>query len=305
MERLPPYDLVDLRLLIALAEHKHFARAADACALSQPALSARIQRLEASLGTPLIFRGKRFEGFTPDGELALGWARRILSDCSGLVQEIRAEEQGAHGTLRIGVVPSVTPFAGRLSGIMAEKHPNLMPQVLSLSSMAIKAGLADFSLHAGITYLDTEGLDPVDELPANSRYLFTETYCLVARPECVQGAQTSVSWKAAAKLPMGLLTTDMQNRRIINTAFRRVATEPNLRFESNSFNAILAMVRDRGFATILPRQQVDAGLIEGLHVWDLVEPQIEARIGLVIPQREPILPVTRALLQCIETMNVS
>ncbi|MTI43792.1 DNA-binding transcriptional LysR family regulator [Roseibium hamelinense] len=303
MERLPPYELVDLRLLIALAEHRHFARAAQACGLSQPALSARIRKLENALQTPLIYRAKRFEGFTPDGELALGWARRILADCAGLVQDVRAEEQGPHGTLRIGVVPSATPYAGRLSGQIAVKFPNLMPQLLSLSSKAIGTGLSDFSLDAGVTYLDTEGAEPSAELPANSRYLFTETYCVVARAEVVPRPTGELTWTEAANLPIGLLTRDMQNRRIIDDAFRRVGITPNLRFESNSFNAILSLVRDHGFATILPLLQVEAGLTEDLEVWDLVEPNVEARVGLVIPDRDPILPVTRALLTALDELE--
>lgn len=299
MERLPPYDLVDLRLLLALAEHKHFARAADACGLSQPALSARIRRLETALDTPLIFRGKRFEGFTPDGERVLGWARRVLSDCAALVQDVRNVDGGPRGTLRLGVVPSATPFAGRLSGAIATRYPNLQPQVLSLSSTAIKAGLADFSLDAGISYLDCEGSDLPVEPAVTATPLFVERYCLVAGHTVIATDGASLTWTEAAKLPMCLLTSDMQNRRIIDEAFHRVGAAPEPRFESNSFNAILALVRNHDFATILPRLQVEAGVSDDLRVWDLVEPEVRARIGLLVPNREPVLPVTAALLDLI------
>lgn len=302
MDRLPPYDLVDLRLLLALAQHRHFARAAEACGLSQPALSARIRRLETALDTLLIRRGKRFEGFTPDGERALGWARRILSDCGGLVQDVKSEEQGPRGVLRLGVIPSATPYAGRLCGALADAYPNLKPQAFSLSSKAIKSGLSDFSLDAGLTYLEP-GHPGRGRAPDTADIeLFQELYCLVARPDVVGGlsADKILSWSAAARLPLGLLTSDMQNRRIIDEAFTRAGVTPEPRFESNSYLAILALVRTRNFATVLPRIQVEAGLTEELHVWDLAEPEISTSVGLVVPNRDPVLPVTAALLDLVK-----
>jgi len=69
---------------VALAEMKHFARAAQACNVTQPALSAAIRKLEEDLGVTLIVRGHRFLGLTPEGEKALEWGRQILSDYQNL-----------------------------------------------------------------------------------------------------------------------------------------------------------------------------------------------------------------------------
>jgi len=294
MERLPPYDLVDLRLLVALAEHRHFARAAEGCALSQPALSSRIRRLETALNTPLIFRGKRFEGFTPEGEKALEWARRILADCSGLVQELNEKENGPSGILRLGVVPSATPYAGQLSGALASRYPRLRIQVLSMSSKALETGLADFSLDAAISYYDDSESRRSGLMP-----LFEETYCLVARPEVVGKPVGLMTWEDAATMPLCLLTNDMQNRRIIDQVFNTAGCSPEPRFEANSFNALFALVRKHAFATILPRVQIEAGLTDDLGVWDLVAPVHKSYIGLAFPDRDPMLPVTRALMDYI------
>lgn len=291
MERLPPYDLIDLRLLVALAEHRHFARAAEACALSQPALSSRIRRLETALDTPLIFRGKRFEGFTPEGEKALEWARRILSDCSGLVQDLKDDVEGPKGILRLGVVPSATPYAGQLCGALASFYPNVKVQVLSMSSKALDAGITDFSLDAAITYHDAAAKPVASIIP-----LFEETYCLVARPEVVGRGAGLMTWEDAAKLPLCLLTEDMQNRRIIDQVFNTVGCSPEPRLVANSFNALFALVRQHAFATILPRVQIDAGLTDDLGVWDLVAPVHKSFIGLAVADRDPMLPVTRALV---------
>ncbi|MEJ8476508.1 LysR family transcriptional regulator [Roseibium algae] len=295
MDRLPPFDLIDLRLLLALSEHRHFARAAAACGLSQPALSARIRRLETALATPLIFRGKRFEGFTPEGARILAWSRRILSDCGGLVQDLSSSESPS-GNLRMGVVPSAAPYAGKLCGAVASCYPDMTFRLLSMSSDLIEAGLDDFSLDAGLTYLNKP-----DVTGRTSITLYDEKYSLVAAQSFVlpKGDEDGISWKAAAELPLCLLTEDMQNRRIIDTAFHSAGVSPVPRFESNSFNAILALVRQGGLVTILPRLQVEQGLSAGSQVLELVEPDISASLGLVVPTREPALPVSSALLAAV------
>lgn len=292
MEKLPPFDLIDLRLLLALAEHRHFAHAARACNLSQPALSGRIRKLETALGTPLVFRSKRFEGFTPEGERALGWARLILADCSGFVQDLGGSGEGPQGTLRIGVVPSATPFAGRLCGALASRFRQLKPQALSMASSAIEKGLQEFTIDAGITYL-SPGMETVSGILP----LFEEQYCLVADPALVKTGRKSgsLSWYDAAELPLCLLTPDMQNRRIIDETFAGTGKTPGPRFETNSFNAILSLLRDGAYAAVLPKEQAGVGQTEGLMVLDLIEPEVRSVVGLVVPLRKPMLPVTAAL----------
>ena len=66
-----------LELLLALAKERHFGRAAEACGVTQPTMSTSIKQLEEFLGVMLVQRGSRFQGFTPEGERALDWARRI------------------------------------------------------------------------------------------------------------------------------------------------------------------------------------------------------------------------------------
>jgi len=71
-----------LEYFIALAREQHFGKAAEACGVTQPTLSAGIKQLEEILGVLLVQRGSRFHSFTPEGERVLDWARRIVGDCS-------------------------------------------------------------------------------------------------------------------------------------------------------------------------------------------------------------------------------
>src|SRR3546814_9694492 len=81
-----------LAYFVTLAKERHFARAADACHITQPTLSAAIRKLEEDLGVPLVARGHRFTGLTPEGEKLLAWSRQILTDYQSLINDLRSEE---------------------------------------------------------------------------------------------------------------------------------------------------------------------------------------------------------------------
>ncbi len=85
--------LIDkLELLLALAKERHFGRAAEACGVTQPTMSTSLKQLEEILGVMLVQRGSRFQGFTPEGERALDWARRIVGDTRAMRQEINSTQ---------------------------------------------------------------------------------------------------------------------------------------------------------------------------------------------------------------------
>ncbi len=102
--------LRQLEFLVAIADHKSFSRAAEACHVSQPTLSSAIREVETVLGTQLIERGAREAGLTPSGKIAVERARNILADTENLV--IRARHAGTplNGRFRLGAIPTIAPF---------------------------------------------------------------------------------------------------------------------------------------------------------------------------------------------------
>src|SRR5246127_3195224 len=90
-----------LEYFVALARERHFARAAAACYVSQPALSEAIRKLEQELNVPLVNRDHTFQSLTPEGERLVVWARRILADHDALQQEVSAMRSGLAGRLRL------------------------------------------------------------------------------------------------------------------------------------------------------------------------------------------------------------
>jgi DNA-binding transcriptional LysR family regulator len=122
--------LIDkLEFLLALAREKHFGRAAEACGVTQPTLSAGIKQLEDSMGVLLVNRGSRFHDLTPEGERVLDWARRIVGDTRNMRQEIQSLRHGLTGRLRLAAIPRRLRWLRRLrrrsaSGIRTCSSPS-------------------------------------------------------------------------------------------------------------------------------------------------------------------------------------
>ena len=123
-----------LEYLVALSREGHFARAAEACHVSQPALSAGIRKLESELGVQVVLRGQRFEGFTPEGLEVLRWAQRVVADQEALQQTLTSMRTGLTGTLRIGAIPTALGIAAQLTTPMRAAHELVRFSIESLTS---------------------------------------------------------------------------------------------------------------------------------------------------------------------------
>lgn len=98
-------NIKQLHYFYELAQHRHFAKAAKACFITQPTLSASITALEKSLGTELVVRNSQFVALTQAGEVVLHHAERMLQEQDAMRQELSLFRGGLSGALRIGVVP--------------------------------------------------------------------------------------------------------------------------------------------------------------------------------------------------------
>ena len=287
-------DIRQLQYLAALAREKHFTRAAQACNITQPTLSGRIRQLEQELGVPLLERGQRFIGLTPEGERVLKWAHRILDDWQSLQGElasIKGKKGQLVGRLVLGVIPSALPKASFLTKAMNAAHPAVDFTILSHSSEEIIRALSDFAIDAGITYLDNE---PVEGLMQAE--LYRENYCLFVAEGHELAERASVTWFEAAQQPLCLLTPNMQNRRIIDRAFAAAKVSPTARLETNSIMNLISSVRSMGLCSIMPDYFRNAlGALEGVVAVPLAEPTVSHKVGLVAVDRDPLSPLVGAL----------
>jgi DNA-binding transcriptional LysR family regulator len=278
--------------LAALARERHFARAAASCNVSQPALSAGLKHLEECFGVPIVERGHRFHGFTPEGERILAWARHVLAERDALSQELAVMRQGLAGHLRIGGIPVTLPIISLLTTPFAARHPQVRLSVTSLTSREIQRGLDECSLDVGLTYLDNEPLVHV-----RSVSLYRERYVLVTPADGPLASRESVTWREAADLRLCLLNHTMQNRRIVDTIFSSagVAVDPIL--ETNSLVTLQSHLRQGEWSTVLPHTIAYLlGDTPDLVMLPLTEPTITHEIGLIVPDRDTVTPVAAALI---------
>ena len=166
--------LKQLRYFQALARHRHFGHAADACAISQPALSMQIKELEESLGTPLFERGGRQIRLTGFGEEFEERAREILRSVDELSELARATQNRLAGRLRIGVIPTIAPYLlPSIIGHLAAAHAGLDMHVRETQTQRLLQELSEGRLDTAIVAL------PISEPMLTEVPLFTEEFVLV------------------------------------------------------------------------------------------------------------------------------
>jgi DNA-binding transcriptional LysR family regulator len=281
-----------LTYLIALSREQHFGRAAEACGVTQPTLSAGIKQLEETLGVLLVQRGSRFHGFTPEGHRTLDWARRIVGDEQALRKEMRALKQGLAGHLKMAAVPTALAMVATLTTPYRARHPDVSFTVLSCTSIQILELLENLQIDAGLTYLDNEPVGRVRTVP-----LYREHYRLLTAADSPLSNRAQVSWAEVAQVPLCLLTPDMQNRRIIDRYIRAAGAEPSPTLESNSMVLLFSHVRTGRWASIMPARLAETlGLTETIRAIPIVGDEPYPTIGLVVPYREPMTPMTAALV---------
>ena len=282
-----------LGFILALAREKHFGRAAEACGVTQPTLSAGVKQLEGQMGVLLVNRGSRFQGFTPEGQRVLEWARRIVGDTRSMREEINSLRHGLTGRLRIAAIPTALAMVAALTTPYRERHANVQFTIYSRNSIEVLDLLENLEIDAGITYVENEPLGRVNTVP-----LYREHYRLLTSADAPLGNRASVTWAEVAQVPLCLLTPDMQNRRIIDRLLKSAGGESRPTLESNSMILLFSHVRTGRWASVMPAKLAETlGLTDTIRAIPITDPEAVQTIGLGVPAREPMMPITAALVE--------
>jgi LysR family hydrogen peroxide-inducible transcriptional activator len=170
-------NLRDLQYLVALAETRHFGRAALRCHVSQPTLSAQLKKLEEYLGVALVERRPRRVGLTPAGEAVVERAKRMLRDAEDIRALARASQDPLGGELKLGLIPTLGPYLlPRIAPRITRALPKLQLMLHEYQTAPLLERVLQGELDVAILALpaDTKGLV--------TRPLFAESF-LVAMPE--------------------------------------------------------------------------------------------------------------------------
>jgi len=285
-----------LRYLTALEQHRHFGRAAQACRITQPALSNAIRALERELGVPVVRRARLYEGLTAEGEVVLAHAHRLLREAESLRQELHSRTDAPRGTVQIGAVPTALPVAGRFAAQLRARHPGIEPVLRSLSSPEIEVGLENLSIDIALGYTSRE---QVKQRALQIWPQYEEGYFLVQRRDPDDPGDSSArTWHDAAALPLAMLTREMHNRAIVEDAMRSAGAAAQPALETNSVLALVAALADGQFAAVLPGALLDVAQgLTALQVHPLIEPTVRTPIGFMTAAAAPTTPALRAALQ--------
>lgn len=166
--------LRQLRYFEALSNHAHFGRAAEACAISQPALSVQIKELEENLGVRLFERSARQVRLTSFGEEFAKRTATILRSVDDLGDLARSAREGFTGRLRLGIIPTMAPYLlPNVIGHLTHAFPHLEIHVRETQTSKLMQELADGRLDTAILAL------PVSEPVFEETALFEEDFVLV------------------------------------------------------------------------------------------------------------------------------
>lgn len=170
-------NLRDLQYLVALAETRHFGRAAQRCHVSQPTLSAQLKKLEEYLGVALIERRPRRVGLTAAGAAVVERARRMLRDADDIRALARASQDPLGGELKLGLIPTLGPYLlPRIAPRITRALPKLQLMLHEYQTVPLIERVLQGELDLAILAL------PADTRGLVTRSLFAEAF-LVAMPE--------------------------------------------------------------------------------------------------------------------------
>lgn len=152
--------LQQMEYVLAVDRFRHFAKAAEHCRVTQPTLSAMIQKLEEELGTKIFDRGQQPVCPTPAGVLVISQARNVLFQAGRIRDIIEEEKHSMSGTFNLGVLPTIAPYLlPRFFPQLMKKYPQLDIRVVEMKTDVIKSALRTGEIDAGIV----AGLSDMDE----------------------------------------------------------------------------------------------------------------------------------------------
>jgi DNA-binding transcriptional LysR family regulator len=207
-------------------------------------------------------------------------------------QEIDALKRGLAGHIRIAAIPTALAMVELLTTPYRAKHPDVSFTIWSRNSIEVLGLLENLEIDAGLTYLDNEPLGRVQTVA-----LYSEEYRLLTSSDAPLGNRDSVTWAEVGKVPLCLLTPDMQNRRIIDGLLREAGAESSPTLESDSILVLFAHVRTGRWASVMPAKLAAVlGLTDTVRAIPIVKPEVTHSIGLVVPHRNPLTPLINALV---------
>jgi LysR family hydrogen peroxide-inducible transcriptional activator len=289
-------NLRDLEYLVAVADHRHFGRAAESCYVSQPTLSAQIKKLENHLGVELIERNPRHIMLTPAGEQIVERARWMLRESDAIRDIARRTRDPESGSLRLGVFPTLGPYLlPHVVGAVRRRFPRLELLLVEDKTEDVLARLRDGRLDVGVLAL------PVDDPGLASTTLFSEDFVLAVPRDHRLATSTTVTTSVLAGESVLLLEDGHCLRDQALSVCQLAGATERRGFRATSLETLRQMVAAGVGMTLLPQLAVQPPVAASpdIALIPFCEPRPERTIAMLWRPTSPFASMMPDLATCL------
>ncbi|XRD86066.1 LysR family transcriptional regulator [Dyella acidisoli] len=240
-------SLRQLRVFLAVAQQRHFRRAAEHLHLSQPAVSRHVADLETELGVRLFDRSTREVIPTESGRYLESAIERVLDELEGVLDHVHSEGERRRGKIRIASVPTLS--ASLMPACIADcahEYPELTiqlhDQAQTLVLDSVRGGEVDFGI----------AIEPTEVGDFDSETIMRDPFCLACRPDHPLAQHKTVAWKKLQGQPLVLLDYSSGSRRLIDQAMQKHGVEANVVQQTGHTHTAFRMVEAGLGVTVTP-----------------------------------------------------
>jgi LysR family hydrogen peroxide-inducible transcriptional activator len=289
------FSLRQLQYVVAVAQELSFRRAAELCHVSQPSLSAQLAQLERALGVQLFERDRRRVLLTTAGHALLARAQRVLLEADDLVEAAARAGDPLAGTLRIGVIPTVSPYLlPSLTPVLRAKFKRLTVAWVEDKTDVLVARLEAGSLDAALVALEADLGDVAHEIIA------TDPFMLVMPPDHPLAAKAAPAPASDLRGSSVLLLDDGHCFREQALAVCSTARAKELEFRATSLSTLVQMVAGGAGITLIPTLSIATELRRAnVRVRAFRDPAPHRTIALIWRKRSPLAATLTQLAQAV------
>ncbi len=294
-QRLPALSLKQIQYFVTLAKLRHFTDTASRLAISQPALSSALRQIEAVLGGKLVNRTAAAVTLTELGMAILPHAERVLYVAQRSFDDMqRIVQEGGDGTLRIGLVPSVSSLLfPQLPQLLAQHFPRLRAEFHDRTNDALIAQLASGKLDFGIGALDSSVPDTLEIHP-----LQDDPFVAVMHREDPLAASSHIPWRHLSRRDIGVFSKGNTSRLVAAMAESQ-RLNITARYQVDFIETLYGLVRSRLAIAILPQLYTTHLQDKELTVVHLQQPSLSRTIALMRSNQQAFPPQIEGCFQLI------
>lgn len=256
MTRKLNFSLTQIEYVLAVHKHGHFAKAAEACLVTQPTLSMQIKKLEDDIGAPIFDRSKKPILLTETGQALIGQLQTLLYEARKVTAIVESANSGTkvHGELTVGIIPTIAPYLlPPLFATTAKDSADLVLDVRELQTHRIVEALENDEIDVGILALPLS-LPKVFEVP-----LYFEPFYVACRSDHELAQLKKIKSSQLKYSDIWLLEEGhcMRNQTLDVCSAKKTQVPRKLKFESGSLETLKNIVQAYGGYTLLPAMAVE------------------------------------------------